>query len=66
MKNLLSFVLSCSLAAISACASAGVAPAAPNSALIQSGAKIAAPAKQFGQGQDRQEHQETPPKDPTK
>jgi hypothetical protein len=66
MKKLLSFVLSFALAAISVCASAGVAPAAPNSALAQSGAKIAAPAKQSGQDQDKQEHQEALPKDPAR
>lgn len=67
MKKLFAFVLPVAFAAVSFCAFAGVAPTAPNSALTQSGAKIAPPAKQTADDkEDKREHQENTPKDSAK
>ena len=67
MKKLFALVLPVAFTALSFCASAGVAPTAPNSALTQSGAKIAPPAKQSaGDKEDKREHQENTPKDSAK
>ncbi len=67
MKKLITLFLTAALAALSFCASAGVAPTAPNSALTQSGAKIAPPAKpSAGDKEDKREHQENTPKDSAK
>jgi hypothetical protein len=68
MRKLIALVLPVALAAPWVCANAGVAPAAPNSALTQSGAKIAAPARQSAQDNDENKkgHQESSPKDPAR
>ena len=59
MKKLIALILPAAFTAFSFSASAGVAPAASNSALAQSGAKIAAPAKQSTEEKkDKSEHQE--------
>ena len=64
MKKLIALILSATFAALSFSASAGVAPTAPNSALTQSGAKIAPPAKQSADDkEDKREHQENTAKD---
>ena len=67
MKKLIALILSAAFTAFSFSASAGVAPAASNSALAQSGAKIAAPAKQSAEDkEDKTGHQENTPKDSAK
>ena len=70
MKKLIALILPAAFTAFSFSASAGVAPTAPNSALAQSGAKIASPARQSAQDKEHKEanreHQETTPKDPAK
>jgi hypothetical protein len=68
MKKLIALLLSSAVfTAFSFSASAGVAPTAPNSALTQAGAKIAAPAKQSTENKDdKKEHQDNTPKDPAK
>lgn len=66
MNNLIAFPLPAALAVLSYSASAGVAPAAPNSALAQSGAKIAPPASQSTDGKEdnnKRAHQENTQKD---
>ena len=67
MNKLIVLILPAAFTALSFTASAGVAPAAPNSALAQSGAKIAPPAKQSAEDkEDKKEHRENTPKDSAK
>jgi hypothetical protein len=67
MKKLVTLVLPATFAALSFSASAGVAPSAPNSALVRSGAKIAPPAMQSAEDKEnKREHQENTPKDSAK
>jgi hypothetical protein len=67
MKKLMVLILPAAFTALSFFAAAGVAPAAPNSALVQSGAKIASPAKQSADDkEDKTEHRENTPKDSAK
>ena len=67
MKKLITLVLPAAFTAFSFSASAGVAPTAAKSALAQSGAKIASPAKQSAEDkEDKSEHQETTTKDSAK
>jgi hypothetical protein len=67
MKKLIALFLPTAFAAPSLAASAGVAPTAANSALAQSGAKIAPPARQSAEDRgDKREHQENTPKDSAK
>ena len=62
MKRLLTVLLPAELASLST--SAGVAPTGSNSALAQSGAKVATPAKQSSDDKDgRREHQENTAKE---
>ena len=64
MKSLISFVLCALLAGISLSASAGVAPNTGSSAMSQSGAKIAAPAKPSAdQSEDKKEPHNASPRD---
>ena len=64
MKKLIALILPAAIMALSFSASAGVAPTAANSALAQSGAKIAPPARQStDDGGDKKEHQENTHKD---
>ena len=61
MKKLIAYILP---VVISFPAFAGVAPTAQNSALTQSGAKIAPPAKQSAENkEDKREQRENAPKD---
>ena len=64
MKKLIALALPATLTALAFTASDGVAPTASNSALAQSGAKIAAPARQSEE--DKKDHQEANPKDSAK
>jgi hypothetical protein len=67
MKKLIALILTAAFTALSFSASAGVAPTAPNSALAQSGAKIAPPASQSADDkEDKKGHQENTPKDSAK
>ena len=66
MNKLIAIILPAAITALafSFSASAGVAPTTPNSALAQSGATIAAPARQSEE--DKKDHQEVTPKDSAK
>jgi hypothetical protein len=67
VKKLIVLILPVAFTALSLSASAGVAPAAPNSALVQSGAKIAPPAMQSGEDrEDKREQKQNTPKDTVK
>jgi hypothetical protein len=69
MKKLIALLLSSvAFTALSFAAVAGVAPTAPSSALVGSGAKIAPPATQSEEDKDdnKKEHQESSPKDSAK
>ena len=64
MNKLIAIILPAAITALAFSASAGVAPTTPNSALAQSGASIAAPARQSEE--DKKDHQEVTPKDSAK
>ena len=64
MNKLIAIILPAAITALAFSASAGVAPTTPNSALAQSGATIAAPARQSVE--DKKDHQEVTPKDSAK
>lgn len=67
MKKLIALFLPAAFTALSLSTSAGVAPTAANSALAQSGAKIAPPARQSAEDRgDKRERQENTPKDSAK
>ncbi len=67
MKKLIALALPATFTALAFTASADVAPTASNSALAQSGAKIAAPARQSEEDkEDKKDHQEATPKDSDK
>jgi hypothetical protein len=67
MKKLIALMLPAAFSAFSVSVSAGVAPTAANSALAQSGARIATPSKQSAQDQeDNRGHLENSAKDSAK